>query len=422
MKKFYSLLKIMSFITLCSFNSQLISQNQPLHLQNEVNVINALLNENWQGVYDLLKEVDINNASPVSRLIKAHACLATNRNNESLRLYRSIELTDSLTIKKNYSDWHLWTSDLVKKYPQSSVALYLYGDSYARLMDWNNALSMFKKADSINPNNPIIFNAMGTIYSALNDGNNAIKYFDNSIKNGKTLAEPYISRATYNLKHSSGKEGVYNKMKESLKHSSNSILALNGIGCYYYINCEWDSAQYYFNKIHELDTIFNDIVLFNLNMVIISKQEYIFKDSNMVAQIAPGTDFRPYLQNVNQIKQQVSQTQQGATNLNNYNKLAQIVTPSQVTMGGEFSSTKGIRLYGEAKWNNMPQQYDNNIQTTNSQIEACKNAKSNLDVLENRINYDMQNNPGGVKTYNTPCKDEDNWLIGCFYGLYYNIK
>ena len=54
-----------------------------------VSITKAVLSQDWQGVAELLRSVSTQTESPVLRLLKAHACLNLNRNNESLCLFLS---------------------------------------------------------------------------------------------------------------------------------------------------------------------------------------------------------------------------------------------------------------------------------------------------------------------------------------------
>lgn len=89
-------------------------------------VEDAVLTEDWVKVSDLLTSVDTQTPFPVLRLIKAHAYLALNRNNESQCLFLSVSSEDEL------KQWQKWSNDFVTQNSQKAIAHYFKGDSLAR--------------------------------------------------------------------------------------------------------------------------------------------------------------------------------------------------------------------------------------------------------------------------------------------------
>ena len=97
--------------------------------------VKAALNSDWPAVAELLKPARPDSA--VEGLLLGHACLALNRNNDSLNQFLSFSSPDSLTA------WNEWTTQLTQKHPDNKVARYLHGDSLARLQKWDDAIREF---------------------------------------------------------------------------------------------------------------------------------------------------------------------------------------------------------------------------------------------------------------------------------------
>lgn len=57
----------------------------------DTHVENVILNDNWDEILKTLEKDDAQADDPVARLLMAHACLATNRNNASMLLFLSVK-------------------------------------------------------------------------------------------------------------------------------------------------------------------------------------------------------------------------------------------------------------------------------------------------------------------------------------------
>ncbi|MBI3302861.1 MAG: tetratricopeptide repeat protein, partial [Deltaproteobacteria bacterium] len=111
----------------------------------------AIIKEDWSKVASLL---DSDSAlPPAARLVKAHAYLVLNRNNESLCLFLSVSSEDDLR------QWEEWAQSFAKKNPRGAIAHYFRGDALARLRQWDAALKAFNKTLELHPNHPLALNA-----------------------------------------------------------------------------------------------------------------------------------------------------------------------------------------------------------------------------------------------------------------------
>lgn len=102
-------------------------------------VVQSLLAGQWEQVFDGLKETDLREATAVIRLVAAHACTATNRNNLALALFM-------LTDDEEATKWRNWAENLSRTHPNNAVASYLLGDALARTDDFETAGEAFTRA------------------------------------------------------------------------------------------------------------------------------------------------------------------------------------------------------------------------------------------------------------------------------------
>ena len=145
--------------------------------------------------------------SPVHRAIKAHACLALNRNDESLGLFLSLE---------NDADreaWQQWSSGFGRRVHeganyingQKALAKYLEGDAWARLRKWEDAARCYRQATTLNDQCPLAWNAQGVacVYQKkepdLKTLADARQCFEKACNLLPTFADAHASLGTYYL-------------------------------------------------------------------------------------------------------------------------------------------------------------------------------------------------------------------------------
>jgi tetratricopeptide (TPR) repeat protein len=199
-------------------------------------VVKAVLAEDWKQVADLLSD-DICNKSPVARLIRGHACLALNRNNESLCLFLRTKAVDDL------QQWLLWTGDLAARQPDIPVIHYLRADALARQKQWKQAIEAFDISIQLRPRAPLVLNARAVVHAALAEWDAAREDLVAAAEQDPLLSDLFASRGAYILGRATDPQRALEFYVQALKLSPDSILALNGRGCARIVLRQWEDAR-----------------------------------------------------------------------------------------------------------------------------------------------------------------------------------
>ena len=197
----------------------------------------AILSEDWKKVADLLGSVDTETPSPVLRLIKGHACLALNRNNESLCLFLSVS-TD-----EERKEWEKWAQDFADKNQKSAIAYYFKGDALARLKQWDDALIAFNDALKFKQNHPLVLNARGVTYAARGFLDNALTDFNCATSVNKHFADAFCSLGAIAIQQREGAKGAIEDFTNALNISPDFAVALYGLGCVESVLGNWEDAR-----------------------------------------------------------------------------------------------------------------------------------------------------------------------------------
>lgn len=205
--------------------------------ENDSRLEKALLSEDWKKVADLLGSVDTETPSPALRLIKGHACLALNRNNESLCLFLSVS-TD-----EERKEWEKWTHDFANKNQKSAIAYYFKGDALARLKQWDNALIAFNDALKLKQNHPLVLNARGVTYAAMGSLDNALIDFDHATVASEVFADAFCNLGAVAIQQKEGAKGAETDFTRALNKSADFAFALYGRGCVMLVLGKWEKAN-----------------------------------------------------------------------------------------------------------------------------------------------------------------------------------
>jgi len=200
----------------------------------------AILTENWEKVIRLLPEEMEPNLPAPFRLVKAHACLATNRNNKSLCLFLSASSEVELY------DWESWVETFVANHPGNPIAYYFQGDAMARMGKWKGAIAAYDVAVAAARKNrhALAFNARGVAHTHDNELGKARVDFAKAIKysNGK-LADAYANIGVLRIQKKDGARTAEKVFDRALKISPAFALALHGRGCVRQVLGEMSKAQ-----------------------------------------------------------------------------------------------------------------------------------------------------------------------------------
>jgi hypothetical protein len=192
----------------------------------------AVLAENWAKVTELLKDVDTLTESPVLRLLKGHACLATNQNNKSVCMFLDVMTEESTLVQRHLKEWQQWTQGLATGNSENAIAHYLVGDASARLQDWDGALNEFNKAIALAPGHPLALNARGVVSAATGKFRAARADLDAASQNpASPLADVYANIGALRIQQRNGADGAKRAYDQCLAVTPDFVLALHGRGC-----------------------------------------------------------------------------------------------------------------------------------------------------------------------------------------------
>ncbi len=213
-------------LALLFFCPHLLRAADPSAQAVPVAVEQAVLDEDWPAVTTQLAGVETNGASATLRLIKGHACLALNQNNQSYCLFLSLtSRTDCVA----YGDW---ATSFAARNSDHAIAHYFSGDALARQTNWTAAIASFTKALALNTNHALTLNARGVVYAHLGKVKTAKKDFLAAIdSSGGTLADAYNNAGYLWIQRKEDAIGAQNDFANAIQHSFKFVLALHGRGC-----------------------------------------------------------------------------------------------------------------------------------------------------------------------------------------------
>jgi len=246
----------------------------------------ALLAEDWSNVAELLADVDVNTASPILRLIKGHACLALNKNNESYCLFLSAVSDSGLA---QYGEWAMALAD---QNDTKAIAHYFKGDAFARKNDWTRAIASFDHALSRNPRHELSLNARGVVNAQMKNVSRAKRDFTEAAKVARSpLADAHANIGALWIQRKEGAKGAREAFDRALKISPAFALALHGKGCIELISRQFAEAG------HDLKSADNEGMCFGLflfeNQARYAAYATDTKPEELLAEIAdPGMSLR----------------------------------------------------------------------------------------------------------------------------------
>jgi len=203
----------------------------------------AALAGNWQSVNALLEQVDAQTVSPLSRLLKAHASLATNHNNRSLTLFASALDDDSRR------QWLGWTEGLVARHAEEANASYFYGDALARMQDWAGATRAFDEALRLNPQSHLALNARAIVSHAVGNTLQARVFFGRAAEQRPDFAAAYAGRGALNVYQNSSRAAQAFEAAARNTRDADAYVNILGAGCVAFGEGDYDGAETLFARI-----------------------------------------------------------------------------------------------------------------------------------------------------------------------------
>lgn len=183
----------------------------------------ALLKGDWVTVLAVLEGAELQDGDAPCRMVAAHACLATNHNDEAMVLFLSAE-------ERELAEWKEWTGGLMESNPGNAVSLYLHADALARSGDLAGAERCFTQAVHVTEESGLAWTALGGTRACLGRFDEAFLDLQHASAVDPSLAEAYASMGCLETLLCNA-EGAYAAFNEALKINSQFALAYNGRGC-----------------------------------------------------------------------------------------------------------------------------------------------------------------------------------------------
>jgi len=174
--------------------------------------------------------------SPVERALLGHACLALNRNEDSLCAFLLI-FGDADT-----RGWLAWADAFAAQRPHLALASYFKGDALARRSDWNGAVSAYDQAIALDEKLALAFNARGVARVRQGKDREALKDFQQAYKLDPSFADARASLAVFWL-HRKGAKGALQAAEEALKQAPELTLARVSKGCAQFLDGDEAKAR-----------------------------------------------------------------------------------------------------------------------------------------------------------------------------------
>jgi tetratricopeptide (TPR) repeat protein len=197
----------------------------------------AILSEDWKKVSELVP-VSINDSgSTTLRLIRGHACLALNQNNESLQLFLTTPP------KQGIEEYESWAVSFANRYSDRTTAFYFKGDALARQAKWSDALAAFNSALKLKPNHALSLNARGVCYALGGEWDKSLEDFAAATIAVPSFSEAWANRGAMYIQRSTAAKGALSAFDAALKYSPESAVAKMGRACALFGAGKLDEAE-----------------------------------------------------------------------------------------------------------------------------------------------------------------------------------
>jgi tetratricopeptide (TPR) repeat protein len=209
----------------------------------------ATLAEDWSKAAELLESVTDDpekSPDPVLRLVKGHACLALNRNNESVCLFLSV------TVPEDLDQCLVWAKKLCEDHRGRPIAHYFLGDVEARLGHFDRAVAAYTEAIDPQKSHPMLHNARGVALACSGQLRPARLDFEMATSQAAVpLADAHANLGAFRIHRKSGAEAAIQAFDKALAISPDFALALHGRGCVRLVMKQTEDAKADFNDAQE---------------------------------------------------------------------------------------------------------------------------------------------------------------------------
>jgi len=400
-------------ITLFVFLSGIVNARPDPLLDQKVK--KAILAEDWSKVVDVLGPDSSLTSLPVARLIKGHACLALNRNNESLCLFLSVASEGDL--KK----WKDWTQEFGKQNPKSAIACYFEGDAFARLKQWDSALVALNKGLQLDSTHALILNARGVTHAAKGDWNTSITDLTKAITFCDSLADAHASFGVICIQKRTGATlGAFESFNRALQLSPDFALALNGRGCAQFALGQWDSAKIDFEEASKkVDCL--PITFSNLNSIMLAKIDFMQEEGDSLSKDTAAMELR---KEISQINTQIGSAKRGIAGdifiQTLYGTLRDLNPLAKISLNSDAKSKIGIEIGAEPKWSDLHKYMETR---TNADMVNKYTQINQLDAKLTGLRSQYLKEPSGVKIdLQRAYVDRGNYPVVTWAGLVYYGK
>jgi tetratricopeptide (TPR) repeat protein len=432
--KFASVLVTAALVGILQFG---LASDQPVSKEVE----QAVLAEDWAKVADLLTPAKDQTLPPVARLIKAHACLALNRNNESLCLFLHTKAEEDI------KQWVWWTDDLARRQPTAAVAHYLYGDAAARQKRWKAAIESFDASLRLGPQASLTLNARAVAHAAQAEWDASRENFIAAVNLNPPLSDLFASRGGYILQRRTDPQKALDHYEQALKISPNSMLALNGRGCARILLRQWEAAMQDLETAVKLASDCSSelamIFAINLDRLIKMVNETSEEALSQVAGIKPGMSIDEKMDRISRMP--LGQQQLAVDILNNARNWNQRIAGNPFIPKIDLGLAAGVKgsLFGPVPYveGRMNLQWDIketssfNLSHQTDLLRAISSSGPSLtpNKIDNFTAWTLQHapgspypflaQPGGVSSKEIAAEpiEAGSWNVVSFYGLLYDI-
>jgi len=191
----------------------------------------AVLRGDWPSVLRTSNQ-DLR-VTPV--LLKAHAFLAANRDDEAVCTFQRASAQDKRA-------WDVWTASLVGAYPRAAAAHYLRGDALARIPDLKAAELEFDRALQLDAEDQLALNARGVIRCLRNDWN-GINDLRHATELRSATAASWNNLGYANLASRRSADSAADAFDEALRVSPTFTLANAGKGYAALVLGRWEAGS-----------------------------------------------------------------------------------------------------------------------------------------------------------------------------------